>query len=192
MKSVAKILCLLLIAAASANAAQLYRWVDSKGNVEWRDTPPPASVPAKDIQQRRMGDNAADGSEVPFSVQLATKNHPVTLWVTDCGPLCSNARSHLGRRGIPFTEKVPQADFDAFKKLSPGSEIPLLQVGVITLKGYSEGEWDSTLDSAGYPRTAIATRPKPAAAAPAAKPATDGAKPTDAAAAPVAPPAAAK
>ena len=187
MKSVAKILCLLLISVAFANAAQLYRWVDSKGNVEWRDTPPPASVPAKDIQQRRVGDNVAAGGEVLFSVQLATKNHPVTLWATDCGPLCTSARAHLGRRGIPFTEKVPQADFEAFKKLSPGSEIPLLQVGVITLKGYLESEWDSTLDSVGYPRTALATRPKPAAIPPTGKPAADGAKPTAAAAPPTAP-----
>ena len=192
MKSVAEILCLFVLTVTSVTAAQLYRWVDSKGNVEWRDTPPPASVPAKNIQQRRMGDNAAEGGEVPFSVQLAMKNHPVTLWLTDCGPLCSNARAHLGRRGIPFTEKVPQADFEAFKKLSPGAEIPLLQVGVITLKGYSEGEWDSTLDSAGYPRTAFATRPKPPATPPAAKPSIGDAKPTDAAATPAAPPAAAR
>ena len=187
MKSVAKILCLLLISVASANAAQLYRWVDSKGNVEWRDTPPPAGVPAKDIQQRRVSDNVAAGGEVPFSVQLATKNHPVTLWATDCGPPCTSARAHLNRRGTPFTEKAPQADLDAFKKMSPTSEVPLLQVGVITLKGYFETEWDSTLDAAGYPRTALAAQPKPAATPPTAKPAADGAKPTAAA-----PPAAAK
>jgi hypothetical protein len=192
MKSVAKILCLLLVTAASVNAAQLYRWVDSRGNVEWRDTPPPASVPTKDIQQRHISDSAAGTSEIQFSLQLATKNHPVTLWATDCGPICSSARAHLGRRGIPFTDKVPQTDFEAFKKLSPGAEIPLLQVGVITLKGYSEGEWDSTLDSAGYPRTAIATRPKPPVTPPAGKPSSEGAKPADAGTPPAAPPAAVK
>lgn len=192
MKSAAKILCLFLMGAVTAYAAQLYRWVDTKGNVEWRDTPPPPSVPAKNIEQRRVGDNLTGSNEVSFSMQLAMKNHPVTLWATDCGTPCSIARAHLGRRGTPFTEKAPQSDLPAFKKVSPESEVPILQVGIFTLKGYQEGEWDNTLDAAGYPRTAIATPPKPAVAPPKAKPAVEGVKPAPAAPAPATPPAAFK
>lgn len=164
MNSVAKILCLLVLTVGCANAAQLYRWVDGKGNVEWRDTPPPISVPAKQIEQRKVGGNVIDTSDAPYSVQLAAKNHPVTFWGSaDCGKLCADARALLARRGIPYSEKDPRADLAAFKKISPASEIPILQVGTIVIKGYLESEYDSTLDSAGYPRTAIATRPKPAA-----------------------------
>jgi Domain of unknown function (DUF4124) len=179
MKSKANVLWVLLFAMASANAAQLYRWVDGKGNVEWRDTPPPASAPAKNVEQRKIGGNAAASDEIPYSVQLAMKNHPVTLWATDCGPVCTNARAHLSRRGIPYTDKNPQADFETFKKLSSGGEMPFLQVGSVRLKGYLESEWDSTLDYAGYPRTAVTViRSKPVAPAP--KPAADGAKPANA------------
>jgi hypothetical protein len=161
----------------------LYRWVDDKGNVEWRDTPPPASAAAKKVEQRRVGNNVISTSETPYAVQLAAKNHPVTLWVNDCGPACNSARTHLNRRGIPFTEKNPQDNADAFKKLSGGMEIPFLQVGSSRLKGYLESEWDSALDYAGYPRTAIAARPKPVAA-PAPKPAADGTKPAEGASTP--------
>ncbi|HTE14858.1 MAG TPA: glutaredoxin family protein [Burkholderiales bacterium] len=175
MKSMISFLSIFLFAMVSANAAQLYRWVDSKGNVEWRDTPPPASAAAKKVEQRKIGDNVISTSQLPYSVQLAIKNSPVTLWATDCGPPCSSARTHLSRRGIPFTEKAPQSDLENFKKVSPGSEVPILLVGKIQLKGYLESDWDSTLDSAGYPRTAIATNPTPAAPAP--KPAADGASP---------------
>jgi hypothetical protein len=171
-------LLFIVFAAMSANAAQLYRWVDAKGNVEWRDTPPPASVPAKKVEQRRVGDNVTPGDDLPFSVQLAAKNHPVTLWATDCGTVCTNARAHLSRRGIPYTDKNPQSDYDAFKKISPDGNMPVLQVGSTRLTGYLESEWDSTLDYAGYPRTAlITTRPKPPATVP--KPVTDGAKPAE-------------
>ncbi len=164
-------LWLLLFAVTTANAAQLYRWVDSKGNVEWRDTPPPASVPAKNVQQRKVGDNVISG-ETSFSLELATKNHPVTFWSSsDCGNICDSARAHLTRRGVPYTDKNPKADPAGFKKVSPGNEVPVLQVGSITVKGYLDSEWDSTLDSAGYPRTAV-TRPKPPA--PALKPAAEG------------------
>ena len=177
MKICMLFLWVLLGAAMSANAAQLYRWVDAKGNVEWRDTPPPASAPAKKIEQRKMGDNVTPGEDVPFAVQLAMKNHPVTLWVTDCGVICTNARAHLNRRGIPHTDKNPQSDFEAFKKISPDGSIPFLQVGSARVKGYQESEWDNTLDYAGYPRSGVALKPKPPAAAP--KPAADGAKPAE-------------
>lgn len=178
MKSINAFLSILLVAATASNAAQLYRWVDNKGNVEWRDTPPPASAPAKVIEQRRLGGSVIETSEAPFSVQLASKNHPVTLWsATDCSKICDGARAHLARRGVPYSDKNPQSDVEGFKKVSPNNEVPMLQVGAITLKGYLESEWDSTLDSAGYPRTAIATKPKPAAPAP--KAAAEGAKPAE-------------
>ena len=168
MRALSGILLLIAAAALSAQflyAAQLYRWVDAKGNVEWRDTPPPASVPSKNIEQRRLGANVIGTGEVPFSVQLAAKNHPVTFWISsDCGKICEAGRAHLARRGVPFAEKSPKTDFEEFKRVSPSMEIPVLQVGTITLKGYLESEWDSTLDSAGYPRTAVGTRPTPAAA----------------------------
>ncbi len=160
-----------LLAAATVQAAQLYRWVDDKGRVEWRDTPPPAS--AKTVERRSVGGSVIETSGMPFSVQQAVKNFPVTLYVTDCGEGCSKARAHLNRRGLPFTEKNPQSDMEAFKKLTGGSlEIPLLLVGREQLRGYEEGAWDAALDNAGYPRSA-AVRPAATAQtpAPAAKPA---------------------
>ena len=176
MKNKTIFLCLLLCASACANAAQLYRWVDGKGNVEWRDTPPPTSVPTKNIEQRKVGENVISG-ETSYSLQLASKNHPVTLWSSsDCGNVCDGARAHLARRGIPYTDKNPKSDPAGFKKVSPANEVPMLQVGTITVKGYLDSEWDSALDNAGYPRSAGFTAPKP----PAAKPAAAGAPPAEA------------
>jgi glutaredoxin len=148
------------------HAAQLYRWVDEKGNVEWRDTPPPAT--AKKVEQRSISTSTIPASDLPYSLQQAVKNFPVTLWATDCGELCDRARAHLKRRGVPHTERNPQSDFAAFKKAAGGgSEVPLLFVGSTRLKGYSQSEWDSALDIAGYPQTAlIPAKPKPIASKP--------------------------
>ena len=156
----------LSILAAPLGAAQLYRWVDEKGNVEWRDTPPPAT--AKKVEQRKLGTSTIQTSELPYSVQQAVKNHPVTLWITDCGEVCTRARAHLNRRGVPHTERNAQAELDAFKKVSGGGlEVPLLVVGSSQVKGYLEGDWDAALDTAGYPRTAAAGfKPKPPAPGP--------------------------
>ena len=143
---------LILAATGTLVAADLYRWVDEKGNVEYRDTPPPSS--AKKVEQRSMGTSTVEATPLPFSVQQAAKNFPVTLWNSSCGATCDQAREHLTRRGVPHTEKDPQNDVEAFKKLTGGLEIPVLYVGSNRIKGYFEIEWDSALDIAGYPRTA--------------------------------------
>jgi len=160
------ILALATLLSAPLGAAQLYRWVDERGNVEWRDTPPPPT--AKNVQQRPVTSSTIPATGMPFSVQQAVKNFPVTLWVTDCGDTCTRARAHLARRGVPYTERSPHADLEAFKKLSGGAmEVPLLFVGNRMLKGYLESDWDSALDGAGYPTTpAIGYKPPPKAVAP--------------------------
>jgi glutaredoxin len=181
MKSVA----ILLGAAAVSGtlfAGQLYRWVDEKGNVEFRDTPPPASVPANKIEERKIGGGTAPATELPYNVRQAMKSFPVTLWSTDCGDACTSARAHLARRGVPYVEKDPQAEFESFKKITGGTEVPVIFVGSMRLKGYLENELDNALDAAGYPRTALVKPPAKSAAKPAEKPA--GTEPKAAGAAP--------
>jgi glutaredoxin len=154
MKRIAIFTALAILTAAPAGAAQLYRWVDDKGNVEYRDTPPPSS--AKKVEQRRLGGGTIEATALPFGVQQAMQNFPVTLWTTNCGGPCDQARAHLARRGVPHTEKDPQADVEAYRKLSGGLDVPVLFIGTIRMKGYIESEWDIALDAAGYPRSAPA------------------------------------
>jgi hypothetical protein len=176
--------CVLTVVAVQVGAAQLYRWVDEQGRVEWRDTPPPPH--AKNVEQRNVGGNTIETSTLPYSLQQAVKKFPVTLWIFDCGAQCASARSHLARRGVPYSERDAQKDPDGLKKLSGALEVPLLVVGARQLKGYVESEWDAALDTAGYPRTpapgvkiAKPQAAKPSAPAP-AKPVTDAAAPAPA------------
>ena len=163
---------LLSVATSAFAAAQLYRWVDDKGNVEYRDTPPPPN--AKKVEERRVVPSTIETSAPSYTMQQAMKNHPVTLWAFDCGDGCTSARAHLARRGVPYTEKDPRPDLKGFEKLTGGNGVPVLFVGSTKLLGYLESEWDSTLDSAGYPRNASATAskptPKPAAQRPETSP----------------------
>ena len=166
-------LLVLLAALATllpAQAAQLYRWVDDKGRVEWRDTPPPAN--AKKVQRRTVGGSIIETSTLPYSLQQAVRNFPVTLYTGNCGEGCDKARAHLVRRGVPFTQKNPQDDVEGYRKLTNGGmQIPLLFVGTERFAGYEETAWDRLLDTAGYARQPVPgyVAPKPAAA-PAPKP----------------------
>jgi glutaredoxin len=162
MKIVSVVALALALAAGSLSAAQLYRWVDEQGNVEWRDTPPPAN--AKKVERRDMTGNTIQTSTLPYSVQQAVKNHPVTLWTYDCGPPCTQARAHLTKRGVPFTERNVQKDPDAMKKATGSLDVPVLFVGTKQLKGYLESAWDEALSAAGYPKSAPpGMKPQPAA-----------------------------
>jgi len=178
------ILIVLMLSAAAVSAQQLYKWVDDKGRTQYTDTPPPPS--AKKVEEKKLGrgNEISGGGDTPYSVQVAAKTFPVTLWVNNCGEICNNARNHLRKRGVPFAERDPtgEKEQELFKKVSGGSDrVPLLIVGTLrTLTGYSPGEWDGALDEAGYPRNAPAIKPPakgpatpaPEAAAPA--PATAG------------------
>jgi glutaredoxin len=148
---------ILIGLAMMAYAAQVYEWVDEKGVKQYTQQPPPPNV--KNVQQKRIGANVVETSGPTYSLQQATTNFPVTLYVTDCGDLCTQARTHLARRGVPFTEKNPQKgeDLENFKKLSGGDMgVPLLVVGKLrTLKGYLASEWDAALDQAQYPTTVV-------------------------------------
>ena len=159
------VLLLLAAFAASAVGAEMYRWVDEKGTVNYTPYPPPANI--KKVETKKLGGNSVQTSEGSYSLQLATKNYPVTLYATDCGDLCNTARAHLKKRGIPYSEKNPSDAkvVDEFKKISGGGmEIPLLVVGALkTIKGYLASDWDATLDQAGYPSTAIPGAKPPAA-----------------------------
>jgi hypothetical protein len=173
---------LILAATSMLVAAQLYRWVDEKGNVEYRDTPPPKG--AKNVEERRVNTSTIQTSTPSYSAQQAARNFPVTLWAYDCGDPCKSARAHLARRGVPYTEKDPQADLKAFEKLTGGTGAPVLYVGSTRLTGYLASEWDKALDVAGYPQTAAPGSVKPPATPAPKPPAAQKPAPTDQPAAP--------
>jgi glutaredoxin len=183
---------LALLGAASAASAQLYRWTDERGRVHVTDTPPPAA--AKNVRQRAAGAApAAEGSaNLPYAVQLAAKNSPVTLFTApDCAP-CGQARALLNARGVPFREVsvTDEQQADELRKSVGSLSVPSLRVGSTVQKGFEQAAYDDMLDSAGYPRAGVLpprrqAEPKPAPVAvrkPAAEPADEPAEGEQAAA----------
>lgn len=168
---------LALLFALQGEAAQLYRWVDADGKVHYTDKQPPKE--AKDIEKKRVG-TRADDVQLPYAVKRAVETFPVTVFNADCGEPCDAARKLLEKRGVPYTERNaqdPEVQVE-LKKLTGGEvEVPVMQVGRSTVKGWEAGQWNNALDAAGYPKTASvrppapkkdAPKPAPAAAVPAA------------------------
>src|SRR6185503_16596901 len=128
----------------------VYKWTDSDGKVHFSDTPP---ADQKGVTQRRMGGGEVDVSQLPYATQQAAKTNPVTLYTApQCGDPCASARSLLGSRGVPYSERNAQAspaDAEQVKKLIGALQVPVLVVGANHLKGYEEGAWQAALDGAG-------------------------------------------
>ena len=150
------VFALALVLAASAAAAQIYRWTDEKGKVHITDTPPPPG--AKNVQKHRpaRAPQAADERD-PYVLQLARKNAPVTLYSTPgCEP-CSAARKLLNARGVPFKEVsvVDDKQIEELKAAVGANAVPSLIVGSTVQQGFEERTYHAILDAAGYPKSGV-------------------------------------
>src|SRR5262249_24283976 len=124
---------------------------------------------------KKLGDKGVEAT-VPYSLQRATKDFPVTLYTAkDCGDTCKLGAELLSKRGIPFKEKDARDPgvAEELSALTGGKqEVPVLTVGRSVVRGFEEGAWKSSLDSAGYPSTAVpgvAVKPRAPAKSTAAK-----------------------
>ena len=170
---------ILALACVSAQA-DFYRWADADGKVHYSDQPPPSNI--KRFETIKPAGGKPSDAPLPYELQQAVKNFPVTLYVSECGDACTRARQLLAKRGIPYIEMdaTDPATQEELRPLTAGAiEVPVLRIGQDVLRGFEEGSWNTSLDAVGYPQTAVIpprppTKPvKPAAAAPpAASPAS--------------------
>jgi hypothetical protein len=138
---------------ASAQAQQVYRYVEPDGRVVYSDKPPPAN--AKNAQTKRLSGNRIDTGELSYTSQLAQERYPVTFFTFDCGEVCQSAEALLNKRGVPHTKvNVGEgAGAEQLKRLTGALDAPVLQVGEDVARGFNEVKWQALLDQAGYPKT---------------------------------------
>src|SRR3972149_3212292 len=157
MNAMRPLIAFLLCAAAFAASAQMYRWTDEKGRVHFTSTPPPAG--AKNVQKKDSGGAAAESGApaLPFSVQQAQKDFPITLYTTPGCEGCDAARKLLNNRGLPFKEVsvTEDAQIEELKAAAGANSVPTMIVGRSAQKGFEEGSYNRPLDAAGYPRAGI-------------------------------------
>ncbi|MFA6901930.1 MAG: glutaredoxin family protein [Gallionellaceae bacterium] len=162
MRTILLTVCFLFVAMSAAHAASLYKWTDKDGKVHYGDKPAEDAV--KTEQKRFSGPAESGDDDLSYGMRKAKQDFPVTLYVApNCGDICVQARAVLNKRGIPFAEKNLEAkeDIDEFKLKYGGHGIPSLTIGKSLLSGFEAGQWNSELDSAGYPKIApYGTRPK--------------------------------
>ena len=154
------VLALALSASASGAWAQApYKLVSPDGKITYTDRPVTAQ-PGTQVQPLRrdaipgMVPGAVTGPPLPTDLRAVQVRFPVIVYTTtDCAS-CDSGRRLLQQRGVPYSERLvtTEDDIAALQRLSAGRTLPVLTVGGQTLRGYSERDWLSTLDLAGYPK----------------------------------------
>lgn len=156
MKRKGTLLTLACLLALGAQAESTYRWVDKDGAVHYSDVPPPSEVRQVEVRKLKSA-NIVDTDEQPYAARKAAADHPVTIYTSpDCHDECTQARSFLTERGIPYGETViaKPEDLEAHHKtFGPGEALaPSITVGnTQKARGFSRTTWTSMLDLAGYP-----------------------------------------
>jgi glutaredoxin len=144
----------ILLGSLSATAlAQAYRWVDKDGRVHYTGTPPPPSA-TSNVEKISTKSGAVSDAPLAFGLQQAMKVNPVKLYTySGCSAACSDAKALLEKRGVPYTEiSVDSPDKrEELKRVSGGTNVPVLIVGKTVKQGYEESMYNAALDEGGYP-----------------------------------------
>lgn len=141
---------------AVAAHAQVFRVVGPDGKVTFTDRPP-ADAPAAPAAVVSMagGGGGSSSSSLPLELRNVVGRFPVTLYTSpECGP-CGAARSYLTTRGVPYTERTitTNEDIKALSTLAGEARVPFATIGGQHVSGFSDQEYGTYLDAAGYPKT---------------------------------------
>jgi glutaredoxin len=141
-----------------ASAQQIYKIVGPDGRITFSDKPPAdPSVKATTASVVTLNGGGASLAGLPFELRQAAGRYPVTIYTSPGCQTCATGRSLLLSRGIPFSERTiaSKEDGEALTRLAGTSNVPVLTIGAQQLRGFSDAEWTSFLDAAGYPKTSL-------------------------------------
>ena len=139
--------------------AEMYQWVDEKGVVTFKDSPPPASKKGKKVKAYSDSDfdPAPPSQPAPPPTTGKTGKSPATtssqapapkserfqgtveMFVTDWCGYCRKARQYMDANGIPYVTYDIEKDSAAkqrFQELGGGG-VPLILIGSKKISGFS-------------------------------------------------------
>jgi len=158
---------ILLLWTVSLAGAEMYQWIDNKGVVTFKDTPPPPSKKHNKVKIYSDGDfdpapasQPAPKASAVKSTAVAAASHPaaakkvrftgtVELYVTDWCGYCKKAKKFLTDKGVPFVSYDIEKDSAAKErhKALGGNGVPLIIIGANKMSGFSAEMMDNYLEN---------------------------------------------
>ncbi|MGD1153860.1 MAG: glutaredoxin family protein [Syntrophales bacterium] len=150
------ILAALTIYLCTTAVAEMYKWVDDKGEMHITDSPPPAAKSPGEIKVYK--DSQEDSLDTPpASVRKKEESRPsferkknadVVLYTTSWCPYCRKARDYLRSRGIDFIEYDIEKDKEAAirkKQLDNRGGVPFAIINGRSISGFSASAYERAL-----------------------------------------------
>lgn len=138
------LLCVFYLGFITLAQAEIFRWLDANGNIQFGDRPPPSSG-AKRVEVEVNSYESV--SVAPFeafkSDAAKSRDHKVVMYSTTWCGICKQARRYLSLRKIPFQEydventRKGKQDYAKLK----GRGVPILLLGDQRMNGFSEGRF---------------------------------------------------
>lgn len=138
--------------ASQLAGAQPYKWVDAQGRTHYGDRPP-AEAKARPVTaaiNTYAGAPALNAAGTP-AAKAGLRESMVIYTTPTCG-YCRAAKAHMGRRGIPYTERdvTTSESYEREFRQKGGRGVPLIVAGSRTLSGYSAESLEELLKVSGY------------------------------------------
>jgi glutaredoxin len=136
-------------------AAEMYKWVDDKGEIHISDSPPPAPKSTGEIKVYK--DSQGGSLDTPPASVKKEESRPtlerkmkadVVLYTTSWCPYCRKARDYLQSRGIDFIEYDIEKDREAAvrkRQLDNRGGVPFAIINGRSIHGFSASAYERAL-----------------------------------------------
>jgi glutaredoxin len=150
------ILFALTLYFSATAAAEIYKWVDDKGEMHISDSPPPATQSPGEMKVYKDRQEDSLGT-APTPVKKKEESKPalerkkkadVELYTTSWCPYCRKARDYLRSRGIDFTEYDIEQDKEAAirkRQLDNRGGVPFAIINGRAIRGFSASAYERAL-----------------------------------------------
>jgi glutaredoxin len=150
------VLSAFLIYFPFTSAAEMYKWVDDKGEMHISDSPPPAAKSPGDIKvYNDSPEKSLDTAPPPVRKKEETRpaferkrKADVVLYTTSWCPYCRKARDYLRSRGIDFVEYDIEKDREAAirkRQLDNRGGVPFAIINGRSISGFSASAYERAL-----------------------------------------------
>jgi glutaredoxin len=147
-----RLLVLASFLAATAAAAQVYKWTDPSGKVHYGDRPPEDAKKQELAIRIPSYDGPVEVTDWAAVLRRKSPSAPapqsrggITMYATDWCPHCRNARKYFEARGIAFTEINVETSESGRKEYQAlgGKGVPLIVVGDKLMRGFSPQRFEA-------------------------------------------------
>jgi len=128
------ILVLSFVFSIGQSSAEIYKWVDANGKVQFSDQKP-ESIEAEELSFR-----INTYTNVTFDTSIFNVGQKVVMYSTDWCGYCKKARKYFKRNNISFTDYDIEKDKQAKKEYDKmgARGVPVILVGKKRMNGFSE------------------------------------------------------